>query len=238
MTASADEALPEEPLLGEPVTPSPDWRPPARTVMQGRLVRLEPIDPDRHAAALYEASKDHPEIWAYMPYGPFESAKALAAWQTSSCLGDDPLFFAVCEAESGRPLGMVSFLRIVPAMGVIEIGHIWFAATLQRTPLATEAIFLLMRRTFDEMRYRRLEWKCNDLNDKSKAAALRFGFAFEGVFRQHMILKGRNRDSAWFALLDKDWPRVRTNFAAWLDPANFDDAGRQKTSLRALNAAG
>ncbi len=224
------------PTLGAAVAPSPDWRPPAREVMQGRLVRLEPIDPARHAQGLYDVSRDAPEIWTYMPYGPFESLQALMDWQRKSCLGDDPLFFAVCETESGRPLGMVSFLRITPAMGVIEIGHIWFAPALQRTAMATEAIYLLMRETFDGLHYRRLEWKCNDLNDKSRAAALRFGFTFEGVFRQHMIVKGRNRDSAWFALLDKHWPRVKANFEAWLDPANFDDQGRQRRSLRSLNA--
>ncbi len=213
-----------------------DWQPPARKALEGRLVRLEPIDPARHGAALHAVSREAPEIWTYMPYGPFDSAEALVAWQQSFCLGDDPLFFAVCEAESGKPLGMVSFLRIVPAMGVIEIGHIWFAPSLQRTPMATEAIFLLMRETFDGLGYRRLEWKCNDLNEKSKAAALRFGFSFEGVFRQHLIVKGRNRDSAWFALLDKDWPRVKANFERWLDPANFDAAGDQRISLRSLNA--
>ena len=228
--------MPTEPLLGAPVTPSTDWRPPARTVMQGRRVRLEPLEPSRHTAALFAVSKDAPEIWTYMPYGPFDSVESMITWQEETCLGDDPLFFAVCDAASGAPLGMVSFLRIVPAMGVIEIGHIWFAPSLQRTAMATEAIYLLMCRTFDEMKYRRLEWKCNDMNDKSKAAALRFGFTFEGVFRQHMITKGRNRDSAWFALLDKDWPQVKANFQAWLDPANFDDGGQQKTALRALNS--
>jgi len=224
-----------DPPVGPQVTPR-DWQPPARKPMEGRLVRLEPIDPVRHGAALYAASREAPEIWTYMPYGPFDSAEALVAWQQSFCLGDDPLFFAVCDAESGAPRGMVSFLRIVPAMGVIEIGHIWFAPSLQRTPMATEAIFLLMREAFDGLGYRRLEWKCNDLNEKSKAAALRFGFSFEGVFRQHLIVKGRNRDSAWFALLDKDWPRVKANFERWLDPANFDAAGRQEVSLRSLNA--
>ena len=226
------------PPLGAKVAPSPDWHPPYREAIQGRLIRLEPIDPAKHAQGLYDVSREAPEIWTYMPYGPFETLEDFAAWLTSTCLGDDPLFFAVCEAESGRPLGMVSFLRITPAMGVIEIGHIWFAPELQRTALATEAIYLLMCETFDHLHYRRLEWKCNDLNDRSKGAALRFGFTFEGVFRQHMIIKGRNRDSAWFALLDKDWARVKANFETWLDPANFDAQGQQRQSLRRLNASG
>ena len=148
----------------------------------------------------------------------------------------DPLFFAIVDPATGEAAGMASYLNIVPANGCIEIGHIWFAPPLQRTRAATEAIFLLMRHVFDDLRYRRLEWKCDALNAPSRRAAGRFGFSYEGTFRQHMIVKGRNRDTAWFALLDRDWPRVRAAFERWLAPANFDPAGSQRSALAALTA--
>ena len=148
----------------------------------------------------------------------------------------DPLFFAIVDPATGEAAGMASYLNIVPANGCIEIGHIWFAPPLQRTRAATEAIFLLMRHVFDDLRYRRLEWKCDALNAPSRRAAGRFGFTYEGTFRQHMIVKGRNRDTAWFALLDRDWPTVRAAFERWLAPGNFDPGGRQRSALAALTA--
>ncbi len=144
---------------------------------------------------------------------------------------DDPLLFAIVDRATGRAAGAAAYLRMAPAHGVIEIGHIWFGSSLQRTAAATEAIFLLARHAFDDLGHRRLEWKCDARNAWSRRAAERFGFTFEGVFRQHMIVKGANRDTAWYAILDGEWPLLRAGFERWLDPANFDDAGRQRTAL-------
>jgi RimJ/RimL family protein N-acetyltransferase len=202
-------------------------------VLEGARVRHEPLDADRHAAALFEAGGADPSIWTYLPYGPFADEAAMHAHLAAQAASQDPLFFAVV---SDRPLGVVSFLRMEPAHGVIEIGHIWLAAALQRTPAATEAIYLLAREAFDGLGNRRLEWKCDAGNARSRRAAERFGFVFEGIFRQHMIVKGRNRDTAWYALLDGEWPAARAAFEAWLDPGNFEAGGRQRRSLEALRA--
>jgi RimJ/RimL family protein N-acetyltransferase len=156
--------------------------------------------------------------------------EALAAAERS----EDPLFFSLAPLPDGSPLGVAAYLRIVPEFGVIEIGHIWFGSSLQRTTAATEAIYLLARRVFDELGYRRLEWKCDALNAASRRAAQRFGFTFEGVFRKHMVVKGRTRDSAWYAIVDDEWPRVRAAFESWLEPQNFDAAGRQRRGLAEL----
>jgi RimJ/RimL family protein N-acetyltransferase len=223
--------------LGEPVDPLPPGRAPEREPLQGIQVRLEPVDVAAHAASLYALSHARSEdaaLWTYLPYGPFAERAAFERWLAERARSEDPLFFAVIEAQSGRASGMTSYLNIVPANGSIEIGHIWFAPPLQKTRGATEAIFLMMRHVFDDLGYRRLEWKCNALNQASMRAARRFGFTYEGTFRQHMVVKGRNRDTAWFALLDREWPAVRAAFERWLDPANFDAAGRQRTSLSAL----
>jgi RimJ/RimL family protein N-acetyltransferase len=208
---------------------------PRRRSLAGARVRLEPVDPDAHAAGLFAASHDgrDPHLWDYLPYGPFADEEALRAWLARAAASEDPLFLAVVDAATGAPSGVVSFLRVEPAHRVVEIGHIWFAPAIQRTPTATEAIFLLARHAFDDLGYRRLEWKCDAANARSRRAAERFGFTFEGVFRQHMIVKGRNRDTAWYAMLDGEWPAVRTGFERWLDPANFDAGGRQRRSLRA-----
>jgi RimJ/RimL family protein N-acetyltransferase len=205
--------------------------------MQGAYVRLEPVEVAAHGESLYRLSHARPEdaaLWTYLPYGPFADQGAFEGWLAERARSEDPLFFAVLEAQSGRACGMASYLNIVPAHGSIEIGHIWFAPPLQKTRGATEAIFLLMRHAFDHLGYRRLEWKCNALNEASMRAARRFGFTYEGTFRQHMVVKGRNRDTAWFSLLDREWPAVRAAFERWLAPANFDAAGRQRTSLGAL----
>ena len=207
-------------------------RPPRRAVLEGSRVCLEPLDADRHAADLFRAGGADPAVWTYLGYGPFADEAAMYAHVAAQAASEDPLFFAVVVAD--RAAGVVSFLRMEPEHGVIEIGHIWFGAELQRTPAATEAIYLLAREAFDGLGNRRLEWKCDNANARSRRSAERFGFSFEGVFRQHMIIKGRNRDTAWFALLDGEWPAARAAFEAWLDPANFDADGRQRSSLAAL----
>jgi RimJ/RimL family protein N-acetyltransferase len=204
--------------------------PPRREVLRGDRVRLEPLD-TAHAEDLYAAAHGDPHLWDYLPYGPFEDVEAMRAHLAAQAASEDPLFFAIVDAE-GRARGVASYLRIEPAHGCIEIGHIWFGAALQRTPAATEAIYLLSRHAFDDLGNRRLEWKCDAANARSRRAAERFGFTFEGVFRQHMIVKGRNRDTAWFALLDGDWPAARAAFEAWLAPSNFDADGHQRTPLR------
>ena len=212
-------------------------RPPARETLQGRLVRLEPVDPERHASDLYAAGRaGDPELWTYLGYGPFADEAAMRAHLAAQAASRDPLFLAVVDEATGRARGVVSYLRMEPEHGVIEIGHIWFGAELQRTPQATETIYVLARHAFEDLGNRRLEWKCDAANARSRRAAARFGFTFEGVFRQHMIVKDRNRDTAWFSMLDAEWPAVRAAFEAWLDPANFDADGRQRRSLAELRA--
>jgi RimJ/RimL family protein N-acetyltransferase len=208
---------------------------PRREPLEGRLVRLEPLDPERHTEDLFAAAADgDPALWDYLSYGPFATPDDMRAHLTAQAASDDPLFLAVVDRATGRAGGVVSFLRMEPEHGVIEIGHIWFGAALQRTPQATETIHLLARYAFDELGNRRLEWKCDAANARSRRAADRFGFTFEGVFRQHMIVKGRNRDTAWFSIIDGEWPAVRAAFEAWLDPANFDADGRQRRALAEL----
>jgi len=204
--------------------------------MVGRTCRVEPIDPERHAAELHEANRRDAEgrIWTYLPYGPFETLDDYRRWLTASCLGDDPMFHAVVEAVTGKAVGIASYLRIDPANGVIEVGHINYAPPLQRSVAATEAMYLMMARAFDELGYRRYEWKCDALNTGSRAAAERLGFRYEGLFRQATIYKARNRDTAWYAITDKEWPAVRAGFQAWLAPENFDADGRQRKRLTEL----
>ena len=220
-----------------------DWTPatpPSRAPLQGKHVLLRPVDAAADAEPLYAAS--HPPqgdlaIWTYLPYGPYRDPgdlRELLDWAESS---EDPLFYTLASLPDERPAGMASYLRITPEEGVIEIGHIWFGTRLQRTTAATEAIYLLAHHAFDELGYRRLEWKCNALNAASRRAADRFGFSFEGVFRKHMIVKGRNRDTAWYAITDEDWPAVRAGYEAWLAPENFGADGRQKRLLEELIAA-
>lgn len=231
-----------EPLLndfGQPIGfPVPGWSPPPqppREPMQGRFCRLEPLDPDLHAAALFaaNAAEEHPRSWTYLPYGPFHDLQRYREWMDSYCLGDDPLFFAIVDRSDGQPVGVASYLRIAPASGSIEVGHIHYSPRLQRSPVATEAMHLMMARAF-ELGYRRYEWKCDALNAASRAAAQRLGLSFEGIFRQATVYKGRNRDSAWYAAIDAQWPALRTAFQAWLAPGNFDALGRQRTRLADL----
>lgn len=232
-----------DPLPDLPVgTPVPGWaaRPrPGRVPLVGRTCRLEPLDPDRHAADLHAANGDDAtgRMWTYLPVGPFSDAGAYREWVTGASRSEDPRFFAIMDAASGRAVGVASYLRIDPANGVIEIGHLQFSPRLQRTALATEALFLLLRQAFDALGYRRVEWKCDDLNAPSRAAAVRLGFTYEGTFRQAVVYKGRNRDTAWYAITDGEWPAIRAGFEAWLSPGNFDAAGRQRAGLAALRVA-
>ena len=212
-------------------------RTPGHRALHGSRVHLTPIDPSRHADELFTAAQRpgaDPELWRFLPYGPFADAGELRAWLAERVASSDPLFLAVIDTATGRAGGVVSYLRIEPSDGCIEIGHIWFGAALQRTPQATEAIFLLARHAFEELGYRRLEWKCNAANARSCRAARRLGFSFEGVFRQHQIVKGHNRDTAWFSMLDREWPAARSAFWAWLAPENFDADGRQRRPLAAM----
>jgi RimJ/RimL family protein N-acetyltransferase len=208
---------------------------PGRTVLEGERVRLEPIDRTRHAEALFAASQGDPRLWDYLGYGPFEDAAALGEWIDAQVGSDDPRFYAVLV--NGQAQGVVSYLRIEPAHGCLEIGHIWFGPALQRTAAATETIYVLARHAFDELGNRRLEWKCDAANARSRRAADRFGFTFEGVFRQHMIVKGRNRDTAWYSIVDGEWPARRAAFEAWLAPGNFGPDGRQIRTLEQLREA-
>ena len=216
---------------------NPQWkpaRPLSRAALEGELVRLEPVDVARHAGQLFAAQSSAPELWAYLPYGPFESETAFRVWLTERAASSDPLFYAIIERMSGRALGMASFLRVEQGHGVIEVGHIWYSPALQRTRLATDAMYVMARHVFDDLGYRRYEWKCNALNEPSRRAAVRLGFTFEGVFRQHMVIKGENRDTAWYSMLDGEWPAAKAAFEAWLRPENFDAEGRQLRSLAEL----
>jgi RimJ/RimL family protein N-acetyltransferase len=230
--------------LGQPIgEPVEGWaaRPrPPREPIEGRFCRVEPLDPARHAEALFEANRQDAEgrMWTYMAYGPFARLDDYRAWADNAARGEDPLFHAIVDRASGRALGVASYLRIEPAIGVIEVGHIAYSPALQRTPAATEAMYLLMRRVFDELGYRRYEWKCDALNAPSRAAADRLGFRFEGVFRQATVYKGRNRDTAWYAVSDKEWPERKAAFEAWLDLGNFDAGGRQRRPLVRAKTAG
>jgi RimJ/RimL family protein N-acetyltransferase len=197
---------------------------------------LRPVDA-ADAEALYEVSHPpggDPAIWTYLPDGPYESPAAMLSALEDAQASGDPLFFTLAPRPDERPAGVASYLRMVPEHGVIEIGHIWFGTPMQRTTAATEAIYLLAAHAFDDLGYRRLEWKCNALNAPSRRAAERFGFTFEGIFRNHQVLKGRNRDTAWYAITDADWPPIRAAFQAWLDPANFDEDGHQRRTLGEL----
>jgi RimJ/RimL family protein N-acetyltransferase len=223
--------------LGQPIGfPLPDWsaRPrPPRSAMEGRFCRVEPIDPARHAADLHAANSLDREgrNWTYLPYGPFARLEEYRLWLDRVAAGEDPLFQAIIDHRSGRAVGVASYMRIDPAAGVIEVGGINYAPPLQRTPAATEAMYLMMRRVFDELGYRRYEWKCDSLNAPSRAAAQRLGFRYEGMFRQATVYKARNRDTCWFSILDSEWPALRARFEKWLNPANFDAAGQQRRSL-------
>ena len=223
-------------------TPLDGWTPrclPSASPMTGRSCRLERLDRAHHGAQLWQAfAATDPAAWTYLPYGPFSERAEFTGWLDRVALPSDPLFHAIIDASSGQAVGVASLMRIDPSNGVIEVGHIHFSPALKRSRAATEALYLLMSRVFDELGYRRLEWKCDALNSRSRAAAVRFGFTYEGTFRQAVVVRGRNRDTAWFSLLDHEWPAVKQGYAAWLDPANFDASGQQKVPLSQLFAAG
>ncbi len=229
--------------FGQPVGPAlPDWaaRPrPPRSPMEGRTCRVVPLDAAAHTAGLFAAYSAAPDTrgWTYLGDEMPESEAVYAARLEALEASEDPLFHVVLDRASGEALGIASYLRIDPGNGVIEVGHLHFGSKLQRTPAATEAMALMMTRAFDDLGYRRYEWKCDSLNAPSRAAALRLGFTYEGIFRNAVVVKGRSRDTAWFSVTDVEWPRVRAGFAAWLDPANFDAAGRQRRGLAALRDA-
>jgi RimJ/RimL family protein N-acetyltransferase len=205
--------------------------------MTGRFCTVEPLDPERHAAQLFDAfAEDDGRMWTYLPRGPFASTADYREWAAGAARLDDPLTHAIIDNASGAAIGTAAYMRIDEAFGVIEIGSITYSPRLQRRPAGTEAMYLMMRRVFDELAYRRYEWKCNSLNMPSRAAALRLGFWYEGLFRQATITRGRNRDTTWFSVIDSEWPTLRTAFERWLDPANFDAQGRQRQSLASLRS--
>jgi RimJ/RimL family protein N-acetyltransferase len=209
-------------------------------VLTGTAVRLEPLDPARHAASLYRvghATEAALQSWEYLPRGPFATEEALRDQLRGFAAALDFVFDAVCDPATGEAVGMATYLDIQPRAGVIEIGGIWFAPAFQRSRAATEAMFLMLAYAMDDLGYRRMQWRCNALNEKSRTAARRLGFRFEGIWFNHMIVKGRNRDTAWYSILDTEWPAIRTAIKAWLDPANFDAAGVQLQSLAAMTEA-
>jgi RimJ/RimL family protein N-acetyltransferase len=225
--------------LGQPVGPpigswtSPPF--PERVPMHGRSCRVEPLDPAAHAESLFAANAldTGGAMWTYLGYGPFATLDEYTSSLARRAAERDPQFYAIVDQRTGRAVGVASYLRIDPPNGVIEVGHLAFSPLLQRTVAATEAMYLMMARAF-ELGYRRYEWKCDALNAPSRRAATRLGLNFEGIFRQAVVTKGRSRDTAWYAAIDSDWPRLDAAFRQWLDPRNFDDHGRQRVALSAL----
>jgi RimJ/RimL family protein N-acetyltransferase len=230
----AGASLPSGPRVSAHPAPRPQ-----RRTFAGRYVTLAPLV-SGHADALYEGSHgpENEVVWYYLFEGPFADRGAFRAFIEEKSRSEDPLFYAILDKTSALPLGWATLMRIEPRHRVIEVGNIMYTPALQRTPGATEAMYLLAHYVFDELGYRRYEWKCNDLNAPSKRAAVRFGFSFEGVFRNHMIVKGRNRDTAWFAMLDSEWPRRKAAFETWLARDNFDEKGQQRVALSQLNGVG
>lgn len=236
--APPDRELPfDRPLSGAAVARLPSAQVPARAPLVGRFVTLEPLDAARHAADLFEASHGSAaalRIWDYLPVGPWASEAEYTKVLRQQTARFEQIYYAVRLAEGGKACGQTSFLDIQPENGVIEIGSIWFSLTLRRTRSATEALYLMLRYAMDDLGYRRMQWRCNALNAASRAAARRLGFRFEGIFYNHMIFKGRNRDTAWYSILDDEWPEVRARLEQWLAPSNFDPDGAARSSLTAL----
>ncbi|MFA6961012.1 MAG: GNAT family protein [Opitutaceae bacterium] len=210
---------------------------PGRAALSGRFCQIEPLNAGLHADELFSANSadEAGRMWTYLPYGPFAARAEYDAWMQRTCCGEDPLFYAICDVNTGRPAGLAAYLRIDPANGVIEIGHLAYSPALQRTTAATEAMFLMIDHVF-ALGYRRCEWKCDSLNVPSRAAAERLGFTHEGVFRQAVVVKGRNRDTAWFSIIDTEWPARRAAIVRWLAPENFDGSGQQIARLAARSA--
>lgn len=233
-----DQALSDEMPIGPVVATAPARRP-KRTTIHGRTGELVPLDPATHGASLAQDAigEAGAGLWQYLFEGPFPDRAAFDIHLQKIAASADPLFFAIVDSRSGSAVGYASFMRIEPVHRVIEVGSILYTPRMQQTTLATEAMYLMARHVFEDLGYRRYEWKCNALNAPSRRAALRLGFTFEGIFRQHMVVKGRNRDTAWFSMLDSEWPRRKANFERWLDPSNFSADGKQKVSLSELNQA-
>ena len=234
-------SVPDYNQWGQPVGPLvTDWqtRPfPQRGTLAGRSCRLEPLDVAAHADDLYRANAaDDGRMWTYLACGPFSTPEEYRAWMQHFVEDRSLVSFAIVDAATAHAIGVAAYLRITPEQGTIEVGHLAFSPALQRTVAATEAMALMMDQVFDDLGYRRYEWKCNALNTPSRQAAARLGFRYEGTFRQAIVVKGRSRDTAWFAVTDGEWPRLRDAFAEWLDPANFDAGGRQRQALSALTA--
>jgi len=229
------DSAPDLPL--GPVTYGRPAKRPKKTVMRGRVADLVPIDPKAHGDSLFELTggRENKWVWTYLFFGPLVGRREFGRYMRQLAGSDDPLCYAIVDRSSSRAVGWVCYMRIDPTNRVIEVGNVVFSLELRRTTGATEAIYLMARNAFEKLGYRRFEWKCNSLNAASRRAGLRFGFTFEGVFRQHMIVKGRSRDTAWFSMLDTEWPKRKAMFENWLRPSNFDKEGRQKTSLSALN---
>ena len=227
-------------MVGQEVHGWSSARFPSSDPIVGRYCRVERLDERAHTAELFEAyaADSTGANWTYLPYGPFSTLDAYRSWVTEVTVADDPLFFAVVDGSTRRASGVASLLRISTSDGSIEVGHIHFSPLLQRSRASTEAIYLLMARVFDDWGYRRYEWKCNSLNAPSMAAAVRLGFTFEGIHRNAMVVKGRNRDTAWFSITDDEWPAIKQRFRDWLDPSNFDASGRQRKPLAREIASG
>ena len=216
------------------------WKPvsaPAPTTLRGRTVTLEPLNAERDTAALWEAVRGHDEVWTWLADGPYASETELRKAIEQKQAGTAAVFFALVPKATGKAIGYASYMRMEPSHGVIEVGNILMSPSLQRTTAATEAMYLMARHVFEDLGYRRYEWKCNALNEPSRRAALRYGFTYEGIFRQHMVVKDSSRDTAWFAMLDHEWPARKRAFEAWLAPANFDEAGQQRRPLSAIDAS-
>ena len=228
----------------QPIGPLVDSHParrPERVTLEGRWITLAPLNPDKHAGALYEGSNGDPAreaVWTYLFDGPYRSLEEFRAAIELKARSDDPLFFAVVDSATGRAVGYQTLMRIDAANRVIEVGNVMYTPAMQRTPAATEAQYLFARHVFEALGSRRYEWKCHALNAPSRSAAVRFGFTFEGIFRQHMIVKGRNRDTAWFAMLDSEWPARKAAYERWLSPDNFDRRGAPEAEAFRTHAEG
>lgn len=219
------------------MTESLNWTPvpyPRPIKLEGHTVILEPLDAEKHTPALWQAVYGHDSVWQWLFDGPYADEASFRAAIAAKQSAPDFVFFAIVPKSTGLAAGYASYLRIEPTHGVIEVGNILLSPSLQRTTAATEAMYLMARHVFDDLGYHRYEWKCNALNEPSRHAAQRLGFTFEGIFRQHMVVKGKNRDTAWFAMLNHEWPARKRAFEAWLDPANFDPEGRQRRTLESF----
>ncbi|MEV0251781.1 GNAT family protein [Nocardia sp. NPDC050712] len=222
--------------------PLPDWSArslPGAVTLKGRYCRLESLDAARHSAELDAAYRSGPDgrDWTYLPVGPFENAQDYRHYLKNIAAGNDPRFYTVIDHGDGTAVGTLALMRQDPANGVVEVGNVMFSPAMQRSPISTEAQFLLMSYVFDDLGYRRYEWKCDSLNGPSRQTAERLGFQFEGIFRQAIVYKGRNRDTAWYSILDTEWPAIKRAFESWLAPENFDGQGVQRRSLAELRAS-